>query len=121
MTHHGRGTPHGPRCTCSICMRCTCSICMPTITLLGGATKCVRCGQVGVGPCGCGFQNETKTLNDAMRETFDDAMREVQSLRTARTETLWKLFRLSLCQKTIADLQSVRTQETCMFFKRQAE
>ena len=22
------------------------------------ARKCARCGQVGVGPCGCGFQNE---------------------------------------------------------------
>jgi hypothetical protein len=25
-----------------------------------GRVKCERCGQIGVGPCGCGFQDECK-------------------------------------------------------------
>lgn len=36
---------------------------------------------------------------------FNSAMVEVQALRAARTETLWKLFRLSVCQLTIRELK----------------
>jgi hypothetical protein len=38
-------------------------------------------------------------------KTFDEAMQEVQALRKARSETLFKLFRLSLCQSAIRELK----------------
>jgi hypothetical protein len=91
----GPGAPHGPRCTCSICM--------PALTV-GGAvvkpTKCLLCGQVGIGPCGCGFQ-QPKT----QAEMFADAMAEIQMLRTARAVGLWRLFKLSLCQNAVTELR----------------
>jgi hypothetical protein len=35
--------------------------------------------------------------------TFDQVMKEVQALRGARANALWKLFRLSVCQSAIRE------------------
>jgi hypothetical protein len=64
---------------------CTCDKCMPMLTVGGAVCR---------GPFPIEADGE-----------FETAMREVQSLRTARSETLYKLFRLSLCQTAIRELK----------------
>lgn len=73
----GIGIPHG--------LKCTCSLCMPALTV-GGAV---------VHPYPMSVDSDV----------FIEAMAEVQTLRMARAVTLWKLFKLALCQQFIVELR----------------
>jgi hypothetical protein len=82
---------------------CTCDKCMPAITL-GGAVR-REPSDIDVrdfaNEFNCSMLDAREELRRSSAKTFDEAMREVGELRAARSETFWKLFRLSLCQSAV--------------------
>lgn len=104
----GTDARHHPKCLCNVCARTRLRVAMESqpkkfVCLFHAVAHdgiCYLCDPPNA-------SRETQIAFDKLFEsrTFDEAMAEIHSLRAARLQSHWKLFRLALCQSAIRELK----------------